>query len=119
MDYNDVDEYKASQSDSGTSGNVNGSEAYKELNATDIYDLVGKRVSLLWMVFGLLITGAVGGYVLFSGSEFSAMAVQNYRVLLFVELGVVFAFSALVQKAPATTLRILFIVYAALNGVTL
>lgn len=121
MDYNDVDEYKASQSDSGTSGNVNGSETYKELNATDIYDLVGKRVrgSLLWMVFGLLITGAVGGYVLFSGSEFSAMAVQNYRVLLFVELGVVFAFSALVQKASATTLRILFIVYAALNGVTL
>ena len=47
------------------------------------------------------------------------MAVQNYRVLLFVELGVVFAFSALVQKASATTLRILFIVYAALNGVTL
>ena len=36
MDYNDVDEYKASQSDGGTSDNVNG--IYKELNATEIYD---------------------------------------------------------------------------------
>ena len=79
MDYNDVDEYKASQSDSGTSGNVNGSEAYKELNATDIYDLVGKRVrgSLLWMVFGLLITGAVGGYVLFSVISFFKFSISE------------------------------------------
>ena len=44
MDYNDVDEYKARQSDSGTSGNVYGSEAYNELKATDRDDLVGKRV---------------------------------------------------------------------------
>ena len=114
MDYNDVEEYKARNGEGF-------STEHKALNAEDIYALVGKRVrgSLLWMIFGLIITGAVGGYMLFSGSEISLALFKSYKVLLLVELGVVFLFSALVHKSSANVLRVLFIVYSALNGITL
>lgn len=76
------------------------------------------RGSILWMVFGLLITGVVGYFTL----NFLYMGVlppQIIPVAMVLEVIAVIVFSAMTFRASASTLRVLFIVYSALTGVTL
>ena len=74
-----------------------------------------------WMAIGLCLTGFVAYYV--SNNE----AMRNFVfgnsmiffVLILIELGMVFAISGMINKMSAGTATSLFVIYAALNGVTL
>jgi len=74
-----------------------------------------------WMCIGLALTGVVAYYV--STSEAIMRLVFGNSILFFVlilaELGLVFAISGLVNRMNAGTATSLFVVYSALNGVTL
>jgi len=74
-----------------------------------------------WMGIGLGLTGLVALYV---GNSQSMVELIFGNSLLFfgliaAELGMVFYLSARVQKIQASTATALFVIYAALNGVTL
>ena len=74
-----------------------------------------------WMAIGLGLTGFIALYV--SNSPNMIRLIYGNQVLFFGliigELGLVFYLSARVQKIHASTATALFILYAALNGVTL
>ena len=74
-----------------------------------------------WMCIGLALTGVVAYYV--STSEAIMRLVFGNSILFFVlilaELWLVFAISGLVNRMNAGTATSLFVVYSALNGVTL
>ncbi len=74
-----------------------------------------------WMCIGLALTGATALYV--SSSEAMIRLVFGNSFLLFgliiVELGLVFAISGMVARMSAGTATGLFVLYSALNGVTL
>ncbi len=74
-----------------------------------------------WMAIGLGLTGFIALYV--SNSPNMIRLIYGNQVLFFGliigELGLVFYLSARVQKIQASTATALFILYAALNGVTL
>ena len=74
-----------------------------------------------WMAIGLGLTGLIAFYV--SNSPNMIRLIYGNQVLFFGliigELGLVFYLSARVQKIQASTATALFILYAALNGVTL
>lgn len=74
-----------------------------------------------WMAVGLGLTGLVALYV---GNSQSMVELIFGNSLLFfgliaAELGMVFYLSARVQKMQASTATALFLIYSALNGVTL
>ena len=78
--------------------------------------------SILWMVFGLLITGITGYFFINSlllGIIPSNMLTIMIPVAIVLELVSVIAFSALMYKAGVGALRIMFIFYSFLNGITL
>lgn len=75
-----------------------------------------------WMCAGLAITGLVAWYV--SGNAaIKTMIFGGSSALLFIlfiaELGLVFAISGFINKMSGSTATALFILYSALNGVTL
>ena len=74
-----------------------------------------------WMAIGLGLTGFIAFYV--SNSPSIIKLIYGNQVLFFGliigELALVFYLSARVQKIQASTATALFILYAALNGVTL
>lgn len=74
-----------------------------------------------WMAIGLALTGFVAYYV--SNSPQLLQLIFGNQILLFgliiAQLGMVFTLSARVHKMQASTATGLFLVYAALNGVTL
>lgn len=74
-----------------------------------------------WMAIGLALTGFIALYV--SNSPNMIKLIYGNQILFFGliigELGLVFYLSARVQKIQASTATALFILYAALNGVTL
>jgi len=74
-----------------------------------------------WMAAGLGLTGVVALYI--SNSEAMLQVIFGNPLIFFgliaAELGMVFYLSARVQKIQATTATALFILYSALNGVTL
>lgn len=79
------------------------------------------RGSILWMVFGLLISGLSGFFVIraaysgvFSYDTFSTLV----KTSIILELAVVFAFTFLIYKASANVLRMMFIVYSILTGIS-
>lgn len=90
-------------------------------------DAVAERVSTFlgavyrWMFVGLGVTAAVA-YVL-AGSPALMEALLANRIMFFgiliAELGLVFYLSARVQHLAPTTAMMLFLVYSALNGITL
>jgi FtsH-binding integral membrane protein len=90
-------------------------------------DAVAERVTAFlgavyrWMFVGLGVTAAVA-YVL-SGSPALMQGLLENRIMFFgiiiAELGLVFYLSARVQHLTPTTAMMLFLVYSALNGVTL
>jgi uncharacterized protein len=74
-----------------------------------------------WMCIGLALTGVVALYV--SSSETMVRFVFGNQLVFFgliiAELALVFSISARVNKMKAGTATTLFVVYAALNGITL
>jgi FtsH-binding integral membrane protein len=74
-----------------------------------------------WMFVGLAITAAVAAAVASTPTFLQTVASNRWLFVgaLVVELGVVFYLSARVQKLTPNAATILFVAYAALNGVTL
>ncbi|HBF42822.1 MAG TPA: hypothetical protein DDW42_04190 [Desulfobacteraceae bacterium] len=74
-----------------------------------------------WMAIGLALTGFVAFYV--SNSETMMRLVFGnsfvFFMLIIAELGLVFAIGGMVNKLSAGTATSLFVLYSALNGVTL
>lgn len=74
-----------------------------------------------WMGIGLALTGFTAYYV--SNSESLLRLVFGnpllFMVLIIAELGLVFAIAGMVNRLSAGTATALFVIYSALNGVTL
>ena len=73
-----------------------------------------------WMAAGLALTAVIAWWV----SDQPALMAQIFRgpmliVLIIVELALVFVISAATQKINATAATILFLLYSAINGLTL
>lgn len=74
-----------------------------------------------WMAFGLALTGLTAFYVA-NSPTLKQIIFGNQLVffgLIIGELALVFSLSARIQKMKASTATSLFVLYAALNGVTL
>jgi uncharacterized protein len=73
-----------------------------------------------WMCLGLLVTGFVAMYV--ATSKSLVMAIVGNRMiflgLIFGELALVWGLSASINKISASAATMMFVVYAALSGVT-
>jgi len=73
-----------------------------------------------WMAAGLAITGFLAYYVANSSLKNIVYGNQGLILILIIaELALVFTLAARVQKIKASTATAMFIVYAALNGITL
>lgn len=75
-----------------------------------------------WMFLGLLITTACAYFLnigFFTGQVWSYVMINSVSILLILEVVVVIALSALRNKVSTAVAKILFLVYAALNGVTI
>ena len=74
-----------------------------------------------WMSIGLVLTGFTAWYV--SGNQSALNLIFGNRMIFFVliiaELGLVFSISGMINRMSAGTATALFVVYSALNGVTL
>ncbi|MBW1803179.1 MAG: Bax inhibitor-1/YccA family protein [Deltaproteobacteria bacterium] len=74
-----------------------------------------------WMCIGLALTGFIALYV--SSSETMMRLVFGNRIIFFVliiaELAIVFSIGGMVNRMRAGTATALFVIYSALNGVTL
>lgn len=73
-----------------------------------------------WMAGGLAITGFLAYYV--ANSQFKNVIFGSpglLFILIIAELALVFTLAARVQKLKASTATAMFVIYAALNGVTL
>ncbi|MEJ2587888.1 MAG: Bax inhibitor-1/YccA family protein [Deltaproteobacteria bacterium] len=79
------------------------------------------RSTYNWMGAGLALTGVVAFYV--SSSETMMRLIFGnpivFFILIFAELGLVFSISGMVNRISAGTATGLFLLYSALNGVTL
>ncbi|MDZ7697172.1 MAG: Bax inhibitor-1/YccA family protein [Deltaproteobacteria bacterium] len=79
------------------------------------------RSTYNWMATGLALTGVVALYV--SSSETMMRLIFGnpilFFILIFAELGLVFSISGMVNRISAGTATGLFLLYSALNGVTL
>ncbi|MFH1240875.1 MAG: Bax inhibitor-1/YccA family protein [Pseudomonadota bacterium] len=74
-----------------------------------------------WMAFALALTGFVAFYVSQSPSM-TRLIFGNpmlFFILILAELGLVFSISGMVNRMSAGTATSLFVIYSALNGVTL
>ena len=92
-----------------------------EENVNPIQDVgINKNIfskTFIWMFLGLLATGVVSVFTYFSG--FTMNFIEAWPVLLIVELVVVLLFSLLIKKLPPTAVKLLFFIYAIINGITL
>ncbi|RRD38769.1 Bax inhibitor-1/YccA family protein [Leptotrichia sp. OH3620_COT-345] len=96
----------------------------KEMTYEKLEQIVASKVlgSIFWMIAGLLVTGTVGFFVIggfYSGAIRPEIISPLILGALIVEFIVVVAFSAMTFTAKVGTLRVMFIVYSALNGITL
>jgi hypothetical protein len=73
-----------------------------------------------WMALGLAVTGVVALAVAHSPAMLDLLTQSSilFYALLFAQLGVVFAFSALASRVSTSVAALLFFGYAALTGVT-
>lgn len=71
-----------------------------------------------WMTAGLVLTAAVAWFTQ-SNRELLLFTLHNFMVLILAELGLVMALSWLIGRLSAVTAGLLFIAYAAMNGLTL
>lgn len=74
-----------------------------------------------WMAVGLALTGGVAFFTANSPVMYKLIFGNSilFFILIAIELGLVFYLSARVQRMEASTATALFVLYAALNGLTL
>jgi len=74
-----------------------------------------------WMAIGLALTGFVAFYIAHNQAMMRLIYGNpvSIIVLIIAELGLVFYLSARIQRIQASTATALFVLYAALNGITL
>ncbi len=72
-----------------------------------------------WMAAGLALTGVIAWFAASTGLTFAIASSPLFFFLIIAELGLVFYLSARVDKIQASTATALFIIYAALNGLTM
>ena len=108
-DYNDFDEL-----------NNYGQSGERYLTYEDIEKIAASKVrgSILWMVFGLLISGLTGYFTLIGLSN-GTVPFLIVPIAFILEFVAVIAFTALTYKASASVLKMIFLVYSVLTGITL
>jgi hypothetical protein len=74
--------------------------------------------AFLWMFVGLLVTAAVA-YFVQSNPRILKFAYDSFLILFLVQIGIVVAISAAINKLSATAALGLFLVYAATLGITI
>ena len=117
---NDYDELETYNHNNDDYNEYNGqmSMTYDDLNRLIISKVRG---SMIWMVIGLLITGGIGFMVYNganNGNSVAVMIVEKYWIFLILEVVAVLAFSALVYTANSSVLKLIFLIYSALSGLT-
>ena len=117
---NDHDELETYNHNNDDYNKYNGqmSMTYDDLNRLIISKVRG---SMIWMVIGLLITGGIGFMVYNganNGNSVAVMIVEKYWIFLILEVVAVLAFSALVYTANSSVLKLIFLIYSALSGLT-
>lgn len=119
-DYDELETYNHNNDDYNEYG------GHREMRMTydDLDRLVSSKVrgSMMWMVLGLLLTGGAGFLVysgLESGSPIAYGILNMYWVFAVLEVVMVFGFTALLYRANSGTLRMMFVAYSILNGLTL
>lgn len=108
-DYNDFDElnnYKHSES--------------RYLTYEEVEKVAASKVrgSILWMVLGLLISGLTGYFTLIGLSN-GTVPFLIVPIAFILEFVAVITFTALTYKASASVLKMIFLVYSVLTGITL
>jgi len=117
-DYDELETYNHNNDD------YNEYNGQMTMTYDDLNKLVSSKVrgSMLWMVLGLLLTGGAGFLVysgLESGSPIAYGILNMYWVFAILEVVMVFGFTALLYRANSGTLRMMFVAYSILNGLTL
>ena len=117
---NDYDELETYNHNNDDYNKYNGqmSMTYDDLNRLIISKVRG---SMIWMVIGLLITGGIGFMVyngVNNGNSIAYMIIEKYWIFLILEVVAVLAFSALVYTANSSVLKLIFLIYSALSGLT-
>lgn len=69
-----------------------------------------------WMAVGLGITGVVAWLTAATGLAYTIISSPLFMVIAFATIGLVFYFSARINKMKASTATTLFLVYSVLNG---
>ena len=108
-DYNDFDEL-----------NNYGHSENRYLTYEEVEKVAASKVrgSILWMVLGLLISGLTGYFTLI-GLLNGTVPFLIVPIALILEFVAVIAFTALTYKASASVLKMIFLVYSVLTGITL
>ena len=108
-DYNDFNEL-----------NNYGQSGERYLTYEEIEKIAASKVrgSILWMVFGLLISGLTGYFTLIGLSN-GTVPFLIVPIAFILEFVAVIAFTALTYKASASMLKMIFLVYSVLTGITL
>ena len=108
-DYNDFDELN----------NYRHSES-RYLTYEEVEKIAASKVrgSILWMVLGLLISGLTGYFTLIGLSN-GTVPFLIVPIAFILEFVAVIAFTALTYKASASMLKMIFLVYSVLTGITL
>ena len=108
-DYNDFDEL-----------NNYGHSENRYLTYEEVEKVAASKVrgSILWMVLGLLISGLTGYFTLIGLSN-GTVPFLIVPIAFILEFVAVIAFTALTYKASASVLKMIFLVYSVLTGITL
>lgn len=77
------------------------------------------RKVFLYMALGIFITLAITTYLMFTRPAFLYYVFKYFAILMIVEVGMVFSLSLGINKISSGVARILFLVYSAINGLTL
>ena len=116
-DYDELETYNHNNDD------YNEYNGQMTMTYDDLNKLVSSKVrgSMIWMVIGLLITGGIGFMVyngVNNGNSIAYMIIEKYWIFLILEVVAVLAFSALVYTANSSVLKLIFLIYSALSGLT-
>ena len=108
-DYNDFDEL-----------NNYGHSENRYLTYEEVEKVAASKVrgSILWMVLGLLISGLTGYFTLIGLSN-GTVPFLVVPVAFVLEFVAVITFTTLTYKASASVLKMIFLVYSVLTGITL
>lgn len=77
------------------------------------------RKVFLYMALGIFITLAITTYLMFTRPAFLYYVFKYFTILMIAEVGMVFSLSLGINKISSGVARILFLVYSAINGLTL